>query len=243
MIDKDKDAGFVFYLALLPIVAALVLAPRLEPQPISQSLESTLNARDLYYEKSAPPPGLKWRILLRDAQGAYRSTSIDSLFQNNDRVRLEVESNTAGFLYLLQEGSDSTWDILFPSSEIRDNDNHLEPGRPVRIPRDQDFAFDQTPGQESLFVVLSPNQEPDLERLLNLVRSQDGKIAQKEEAPSLFKTISTEINAGLASRNLKVYQSSGADAPHDAQNAVYAVNTNLHEGRIISKLLLNHKRE
>jgi Domain of unknown function (DUF4384) len=240
-IDKENDARFLAYLAWLPVVAVLLLAARLEPQTISQTPPSPLNARDLFYERIDALPGLQCRILLRDTEGEYRPVSIDSLFRTNDRIRLAFESNTAGFLYVLQQGSDSTWDILFPSAEIRDNDNRIAPMRPVRVPREQDFIFDLTPGQETLFVVLSLHQEPDLERLLDFVRSPHGTATERQDAASLVKAIFTDLNAGLASRNLRVYRNNGG-ASSGVENAVYAVNTDVREGRVISKLVLNHKR-
>lgn len=240
-IDKENDGRFLAYLAWLPIVAVLLLAARLEPQTISQTPPSPLNARDLFYERIDALPGLECSILLRDTQGGYRPVSIDSLFRTNDRIRLQFESNTAGFLYVLQQGSDSTWDILFPSADIRDNDNHMAPMRPVQFPSGQDFVFDPTPGQETLFVVLSLQEEPDLERLLDFVRSRHGSRTEQPDAASLVKAIFTELNAGLASRNLRVYRNNGG-ASSGVENAVYAVNTDVGEGRVISKLVLNHKR-
>ena len=117
-------------------------------------------------------PGLKCRVLLLDASGSYQPVSADSVFHTKDHIRVEFESNVLGYVYVLQHGSDSNWEILFPSTEVRDNNNRLQPIRPVQVPREEDFVFDQTPGQERLYIVLALKPEPDLERLLDLVRSR-----------------------------------------------------------------------
>ena len=234
----DRTRQFLVYLSFLPCASTMLLAP----QAASQRTPQALNARDLYAEKIDPPPGLKSRILLRELSGGYRPVRMGSVFQTNDRIRLEFESNTFGYLYVLQQGSDSSWDVLFPSAEIRDNNNRLEPIHPVQLPRQEDFVFDHNPGQEKLYAVLSLNREPDLERLLNHDRAQRSKTTQPDDAlPPLFKTISSKVSVDLASRNLKVYQNGPDDTP-EAQNAVYAVNARPHDGRVISELVLNHRR-
>jgi Domain of unknown function (DUF4384) len=239
--DSDGDTGYLAYVAFLPIVLTLLLADRGRPQALAQAQPSPLSARDLYYEKIEPKPGLKYRILLRESESSLRAVPIDSLFKTNDRVRFEVESNTSGFVYLLQHGSDSSWDILFPSAEVRDNHNRLEPMHPVQIPREQDFVFDQTSGQERVFLVLSRSRETDLERLLNFVRGGSREVSPQGEAPALFKSISTEMSRALASRNLKVYQNSGGGSG-DTQYATYAIDADLHVGWVVLELVLNHQR-
>jgi hypothetical protein len=221
----------------MPIVWTLLLADGGAPQTLVQAQPPSLTARDLYYEKVEPKPGLKYRILERESGGSLRAVPADSAFKTNDRIRFEIESNTPGFVYLLPQGSDSTWDVLFPSAEVRNSDNRLEPMHAVQIPREQDFIFDQISGQERVFVVLSPSRVTDLGRLLNLVSGGDSPPGG---APALFKSISTPMSRALASRNLKIYENNGAESGD--QYATYAINADLRESWVVFELVLNHNR-
>jgi hypothetical protein len=235
-IGTEGGERFLGYVALLPILAAaLAPLPNVSEQAIAQAQRQALNARDLYYERVDVPPGLKCRVLLLDASGGYQAVSADSVFHTKDHIRVEFESNVLGYVYVLQHGSDSNWEILFPSAEVRDNNNRLQPMRPAQVPREEDFVFDQTPGQERLYVVLALRPEPDLERLLDLVRSRRQVEPRDDAIRSLFLAISKDMSLELLSRNLKISRTS-------TQNATYVVSTSHSDSRVISELVLNHAR-
>jgi hypothetical protein len=107
--------------------------------------------------------------------------------------------------------------------------------RPAQVPRAEDFVFDQTPGQERLYIVLALRPEPDLERLLDLVRSRRQVEPRDDAIRSLFLAISKDMSLELLSRNLKISRTS-------TQNATYVVSTSQSDSRVISELVLNHAR-
>ncbi len=223
-------------LASLPILATILIEPLATPEARQEDTQA-MSARDLYAERADPPPGLKCRVLMLDAAGDFAPVRPDFIFHSRDHIRLEFESNVPGYLYLLQRGSDTTWNVLFPSAEIHDNSNRLQPGRPLEFPRDADFYFDETPGEERIYAVLALKPQPDLERLLNVVRngqmaSGDGRLAE------LFEQISKTVSAELQSRNLRV----STESAGGAQSATYAVNTAPGQERVILELALNHQK-
>jgi len=79
----------------------------------------------------------------------------DRNFKKGECVRMEVESNQSGYLYVLSKQSSGGWLPLFPSSEMPDETNVADPGVKVRAPKDYCFEIDNPPGTETLFVVLS----------------------------------------------------------------------------------------
>ena len=79
----------------------------------------------------------------------------DRDFKKGECVRMEVESNQSGYLYVLSKQSSGGWLPLFPSSEMPDETNVADPGVKVRAPKDYCFEIDNPPGTETLFVVLS----------------------------------------------------------------------------------------
>jgi hypothetical protein len=115
--------------------------------------------------------------------------------------------------------------------------------RPVQVPRDEDFFFDQTPGEERLNIVLTLNPEPDRGRLLDMVRAQrNGAPRQDDVMRSLFKAISEKASVELLSRNLKVSRSGSSDSSPSEQNAIFVVSTSRNDWRVMSELVLHHVR-
>jgi len=90
-------------------------------------------------------------------QNTNRSQPVDPDrdFKKGECVRLEVESNQSGYLYVLSKQSSGGWMPLFPSAEMPDETNVADPGVKVRAPKDYCFEIDNPPGTETLFVVLS----------------------------------------------------------------------------------------
>jgi len=118
-----------------------------------------------YSPGAASPLGLRYSILKRE--GA-ESTEVDpdTVFRSGDRIRLRVEANGGGYLYIIHRGSSGVWKPLFPSSEIAGGDNRVQKGKPYEIPPGYVFTFDEQPGDERLFIVLSRQPEADLEGLI-----------------------------------------------------------------------------
>jgi hypothetical protein len=204
-----------------------------------------VSARDLYLQSSGTLLGIKCRLLLRDGSGRFVAAGPDSVFHTSQHIRLEVETNVPGFLYVLQQGSDTTWQVLFPSAEIRDNNNRVAPAKAVMVPRTEDFFFDEVAGKEHLFLVLARAPEPDLERLLELVRSRAANQAagrQDDAAPSLYKSLSVKMTGDLASRNLRTSKTGDQETDPLAQNAIYVVNTERSEARVVCEVVLTHER-
>jgi hypothetical protein len=229
----------------IQIIVVAIMPALIGPRPACAGQADSVSARDLYIEKAEPLMGLKCRLLLRNASGSFLPVKPDSIFHTNDHIRLELESNAPGYLYVIQQGSDSTWQVLFPSVEIHDNNNRVVAMQPVEVPRSEDFFFDETPGKERLFIVLARDPEPDLERLLKLVRAQRSgtAAAQPDDAmPSLVKSISTKMSGDLASRNLRVSRIDDQDPSPNARNALYVVNAEKSEGRVIAEVVLIHER-
>ncbi|MCC6859269.1 MAG: DUF4384 domain-containing protein, partial [Bryobacterales bacterium] len=87
-------------------------------------------------------------------------------FHSGDRIRLRVEVNDQGYLYVVHRGSSGVWKPLFPSSEIEAGDNRVDAAVSYDIPPGYVFTFDEQPGEEKLFVVFARQPVTDLEKLI-----------------------------------------------------------------------------
>jgi hypothetical protein len=90
-------------------------------------------------------------------------------FEPKDRVRLNVGSPQAGYLYILNEGprensSVPEYNIMFPSSSANKGSPLLAAGQQVPIPEPPHwFQFDAQEGVERVWLVFSEDAVPELE--------------------------------------------------------------------------------
>ena len=64
--------------------------------------------------------------------------------------------------------------MLFPSPEINGGNNVIEKEQKYEIPAGHWFAFDEQPGKERLFFVLSRQPERNLEKMM--YRLREGEV-------------------------------------------------------------------
>ncbi|HUQ91470.1 MAG TPA: DUF4384 domain-containing protein [Bryobacteraceae bacterium] len=126
---------------------------------------------------SGPRPlGLRYSIL-KLQNGSWEEVPTHSTFKSGDRIRVKVEANENGYLYIVARGSSGKWDTLFPQKEIREGDNRIESGEPQMLPnRRGAWSFDNNKGEEKVFLVLSRKPVSDLDQLMYDL-NQNGKAA------------------------------------------------------------------
>src|SRR5882724_3675141 len=114
------------------------------------------------------PLALRYSVLKRNGQGAFEETDGDSTFHTGDRIRLSVQANDTGYLYVVMRGSTGAWRVLFPAADEAGGDNRVIKGKNYTVPagKNGQFFFDETGGEEKLFLVLTRRAEPDLESLV-----------------------------------------------------------------------------
>ena len=133
------------------------------PPPAKQEAQS---AEVVNVAETVRPLGLKYTIQKRTEAGDYNQVDSDSTFVNGDQIRLTIETNDSGYLYVVTQGTSRMWKPLFPSAEIAGGDNKVERGKRYNIPSDSVFSFSGAAGTERLFVVLSRQPEGDIRNLM-----------------------------------------------------------------------------
>lgn len=143
------------------------LKPKPSPSP-SSTAPTPVNARRL---------GLGVTLFMRDSNGLAVRVDPDHVFRKGDRVRVVLETNTDGYLYIFNTTDDGPATMIYPDSQLDDAGNYLQAHVPFEIPsaasadeRLRWFAFDQVAGTERLFFVFT--REP-----LNGIPIDDDLIA------------------------------------------------------------------
>ena len=204
----------------------------------------------------APPLGLRYTVLKLAADNTPDEVPNDTVFHTGDRIRFSVETNAAGYLYIVNQGSSGNWKPMFPSAEIEDGNNRIEGWRPYTMPPKSRLAFDSTVGTENLFIVFSLQPENDLE---NMIYSLQGKKKASAAAPaptpeapvqsSKELIVASNISNTDVDRMRTVYardliiEQVDPNTPGDKkETAVYVVNpTGSSDSRVVADLHLVHQ--
>jgi hypothetical protein len=201
---------------------------------------------------SGVPLGLRY-TLLKLTDGRMAETAPDAVFHAGDRIQLTVEANDSGYLYIIHQGSSGAWKPMFPSQEIGDGNNRVERGRSYVLPPGSRFYFDEQPGEERLFVVLSREPEADLEKLIySLQGGQTAPTAEPAAAPApkrLLLASNLPIDNALVGRLRNVYardlviEKVDEETPGPKrEKAIYVVNpTGSADSRVVADIRLQHK--
>ena len=203
----------------------------------------------------AKPLGLRYSILRNGGEGDYREVPPDTVFRSGDRIRVAVEVNDPGYLYIAMKGASGTWRVLFPTADIDGGNNRVESGRQFVIPSAPGrFAFDQQPGEERIFIVLARQPEPSLEQLIYSLGSGSVSPASAPVAPSSEppKTLIAQASFGdplidrlhsaVFARDLVFEKVDDSTPGEKKENAVYVLNrTGSPDSRLVADLVLKHQ--
>lgn len=106
--------------------------------------------------------GLGVTLFMRDSSGLAVRVDPEHVFRQGDRVRVLLETNTDGYLYIFNTTDDGPATLIYPSAELDEAGNYLQAHVPFEIPSSASaderlrwFAFDQTAGTERLFFVFT----------------------------------------------------------------------------------------
>jgi hypothetical protein len=206
----------------------------------SSSAKTTTKPGNTHTLTASVPLGLRYAVLKRDEGGQYNEVDPDTSFRSGDRIRLKVDANTSGYLYVVMRGSSGTWKLMFPSAEVAGGSNLVHKGESRQIPSGErgQFVFDEQAGNEKLFIVLTRQPEPDLDKLIYSMGgtvTKDGSRSLVSQA-SLGDDIVSKLRAQVASRDL-VFEKVDA-----TENAAYVVNpSTASDARLVVDIALKHK--
>lgn len=195
------------------------------------------------------PLGLRYAVLKRDASGVYREVDPDTTFRTGDSIRLEVESNINGYLYVVTQGTSGQWQLLFPRPEVAGGSNRVQPHVKVNVPGDKGaWKFDEHAGTEKLFVVLARQPEPDLDKLIYAISGTGGGNGAREALlaqATIRDDVVSHLRDQMLARDLvfeKVDEDTTDAAPVKNENAAYVVNvSNAPDARVVKDFALQHR--
>ncbi len=136
--------------------------------------------------------GLGYTLYMRDAYG--RSVRVDPgrEFHNGDRVRISLEPNVDGFLYVFHTEGNGPAEMIYPDARLDGGENWIEAHVPMEVPSSEEsderlhwFAFYGDPGVERLYVVVTRRPLPLVptgDELVNFCSANKGKCPWRPSA-------------------------------------------------------------
>src|SRR5262245_31325773 len=158
---------------------------------------------------------LGYTIFMRDVNG--RAVRVDPTreFHNGDRIRISLEPNVDGYVYVFHTENDGPPEMIYPDARLEGGENWVEAHVPLDIPSTLEtderlkwFQFYGNAGVERLYVVVTRDPLPDVpyaESLVNLCTANKDKCpwhppaeawAQIQLASRAEVRIVTSKNAG-----------------------------------------------
>lgn len=110
----------------------------------------------------ATPIGLGYTLFMRNANGDPVRVDPSEEFHTGERVRIALEPNVDGYLYIFHSEGDGKPVMIFPDRRLADGDNAIDAHVPYDVPSGSEkderlrwFTFDANPATEHLYVVLT----------------------------------------------------------------------------------------
>ncbi len=146
--------------------------------------------------------GLGYTLYMRDSNGDAMRVDPDREFRTGDRVRVSLETNTDGFLYIFNTTDNGDPVMIYPDAQLDEGGSYVEAHVPYEIPastaseeRLRWFTFDAKPGTERLYIVVTREPLPGVpieDDLVNYCRQNQGKCPWRPSA-----TMWAQVKAGM----------------------------------------------
>ena len=111
---------------------------------------------------NTPRIGLGLTLFMRDSTGLAVRTDPEHVFRSGDRVRVLLETNADGYLYIFNTTNDGPAVMIYPDAQLDEGGNYIQAHVPFEIPSSQAaeeklrwFAFDDAGGTERVFFVFT----------------------------------------------------------------------------------------
>ena len=106
--------------------------------------------------------GLGYTLFMKDVDGRSIRVAPDHEFHNGDSVRISLEPNIDGYLYVFHTEGDGPPEMLYPDSRLDGAENWIEAHVPMEVPSSEEtderfrwFRFYGNPGTERLYIVVT----------------------------------------------------------------------------------------
>lgn len=112
--------------------------------------------------KAQPALGLGYTIFMREPSGRAIRVEPTREFRTGDRIRIALEPNNDGYLYIFNSENGAAPKMIFPDARLDGGENWVDAHVPTEVPSSEEpeerlrwFEFYGDPGTERIFIVLT----------------------------------------------------------------------------------------
>jgi hypothetical protein len=171
--------------------------------------------------------GLGVTLFTRDSNGLAIRVDPSHEFRNGESVRILLETNADGYLYIFNTTNNGPAVMIYPGPEIDEAGNYIQSHVPFEIPsstaeeeRLRWFRFDEVAGNERLFFVFTReplNGVPIEEDLITYCRGAKPPCNYKPSA-EVWTQLQREMNAPLKTDKSQKYGKAQTTSEHLASS-------------------------
>jgi hypothetical protein len=233
------------------------------PKNTTKNTNTTVNANANAGVKaySAPALAMGYTLYMRDSLGAAVRVDPSRSFRTGERVRLLLETNSDGYLYIFNTTDNGDPVMIYPDIRLDEGGNYIEAHVPIEIPSREEaderyrwFTFDNKPGTERLYIVFSREPLPAVPIEDDLVRycGENGQNCPWHPSAALWSEVKAGLNARVQVVKAKSYGQTQTAGEQDAVNrgigltrsapepSVIRMNASATSGLLITVLELAH---
>jgi hypothetical protein len=206
--------------------------------------------------------GLGYTLFMRDSNGRSLRVEPGHEFHNGDRVRISLEPNVDGYLYVFHTEGNGSPEMIYPDARLDAGENWIEAHVPLEVPSSEEtderlrwFAFYGNAGTERLYIVVTREPLPGVPTGADLVkfcaenkdkcpwRPLDRVWAQLQEATKAeVKVVTSKTFGQSQTEKEKVATTRGLGLDQTApQPAVIRMNAATNATVLVTVLDLVHK--
>jgi hypothetical protein len=214
---------------------------------IQRVSESGYGAPPHYVPQAQDRLGLRCSIMLKDSDNSWHEVPRDHVFHSGDQIRLGLLGNHSGYFYVIEKGSSGEWSPVYPRPSNKNDVNRIEAGN---LQSTRTFQFDQTPGEEQVFIIFSRTEIPDIDQAIQALKAQTpGSRSQSNENSDLQEAKNSIPDAfvqRLASRDLKLVDEQAVNdsgsGEQEGEKAVYVLAKTADPNQeVVLELKLRHE--
>jgi hypothetical protein len=174
---------------------------------------------------TAPRIGLGLTLFMRDSNGLAVRVDPTHEFRKGDRVRLLLETNSDGYLYIFNTTNNGAPVMIYPNPELDDAGNFIQSHVPVELPssmaaeeRFRWLAFDENAGAEKLYFVFTReplNKVPIEDELISFCKTKEA-ICPLRPSDDLWATVRKELNSPVMVAKAQSFGGAQTSSEHNA---------------------------
>src|SRR5258708_11504453 len=196
------------------------------PKPIATPTPIPDGGKTPDYEGrvSAQRLGLGFTLFMRDSNGLAVRVDPSHEFQKGDRVRVFLETNADGYLYIFNTTDAGSPVMIYPNPQLDEAGNFLKSHVPFEIPASTEaeerlrwFTFDQYAGTERLYFVLTrePLATVPIEDDLIKYCAADKAKCVWQPTPELWASLQKEMAAPQKVNSARKFGAAQSEAEHN----------------------------